>query len=423
VRARLLVSTVGIALAAVLVLGIPLGVVQARRERSTATSRLEREADAVAAAVDDRLEAHQPLDPIRLEQLVHQGHQVTVTVPGRPPTVVGASIEGGALRVPSGASQRARVIAAAPMSELSERQRHVWLVVSALSAAGILAAVLLALVQGRRLARPLERLARTSSRLGTGDFSARAAHSRVPEIDAVAQALDASAVRIARLIGREREFSANVSHQLRTPLTGLRLRLEELGGLEDPDEIAQEVERALDQTDRLERTIRELLVASRGAGRDVRSLALHELIGEHVAGWRPIFAKAGRRVVVAASSQVTALASAGAVGQALDVLLENALRHGAGTVTVALESLDDDVRIVVLDEGSGIPDEARAAIFERGSSLAGGTGVGLSLARALVEADGGQLVLARPRPPRFEIRLRVAVATDTPVVPSSGQPR
>ncbi|TML05071.1 MAG: HAMP domain-containing histidine kinase [Actinobacteria bacterium] len=406
-RTRLLVSTVGIALAAVLVLGVPLGVVQARRERSTATSRLEREADAVAAAVDDRLEAHKRLDPARLRALVRRGHSVTITVPGRTATVVGSPIDGSALRVPSGASQRARVIAAAPMSELSERQRHVWLVVSALSAAGILAAVLLALVQGRRLARPLERLARTSSRLGTGDFSARAAHSRVPEIDAVAQALDASAVRIARLIGREREFSANVSHQLRTPLTGLRLRLEELGTLHDRDEIAHEVERALDQTDRLERTIGELLAASRGADRDLRSLRLDELVAEHAAGWRPIFAGAGRRLVVGASSPVMALVSAGAVGQALDVLLENALRHGAGPVAVLLEGLDDEARISVLDQGPGIPEQARAAIFERGSSLAGGTGVGLSLARALVEADGGRLVLAERSPPRFEIRLRV----------------
>jgi signal transduction histidine kinase len=420
VRTRLLVSTVGIALAAVLVLGIPLGVVQAERERSTATSRLEREADAVAAAVDDRLEAHQALDTARLEKLVRRGHRVTIAVPGRPTTIVGAPIDGGALRVPSGASQRARVIAAAPISELNERQRHVWLVVSALSAAGILAAVLLALVQGRRLARPLERLARTSGRLGTGDFSARAAHSRVPEIDAVAQALDASAVRIARLIGREREFSANVSHQLRTPLTGLRLRLEELATLRDPAEVSREVERALDQTDRLERTIRELLAASRGAGRDLRELRLDDLVAEHVAAWRPIFVKAGRRLVVDAPAQVSGLASAGAVGQALDVLLENALRHGGGTVTVRLAGVDDQARIAVLDEGRGIPEEARTAIFERGSSLAGGTGVGLSLARALVEADGGQLVLTALQPPRFEIRLRVPAPAA--IAPHPGAP-
>jgi signal transduction histidine kinase len=405
---------VGIALAAVLVLGIPLGVVQAKRERSTATSRLEREADIMAAAVDDRLEAHKALDTVALAHLARPNHQVTIKVPGSTPTIVGPPIHGAALHVPSGAAQRARVVASAPMSELSERQRHVWLVVGALSAAGILAAVMLALVQGRRLARPLERLARTSGRLGTGDFSARAAHSRVPEIDAVAQALDASAVRIARLIGREREFSANVSHQLRTPLTGLRLRLEELPTFSDPELIAEEVERALEQTDRLERTIVELQAASRGAGRDLRTLRLDELIADHAAAWRPIFAKADRRLALDASDPVVALASAGAVGQALDVLLENALRHGAGTVTVALASLPVDARISVLDEGPGIPADARPSIFERGSSLAGGTGVGLSLARALVEADGGQLVLASARPARFEIRLRLPGATGTP---------
>jgi signal transduction histidine kinase len=406
VRTRLLASTVGIALAAILVLGIPLGVVQAKRERSTATSRLEREADAVAAAVDDRLEAHKPLDPARLQPLVRRGHRVTIAVPGGTTTVVGATIHGDALRVPSGAAQRTRVVASAPMSELRERQRHVWFGVGALSAAGIMAAVLLALFQGRRLARPLERLARTSGRLGTGDFSARAAHSRVPEIDAVAQALDASAVRIARLIGREREFSANVSHQLRTPLTGLRLRLEELTTLRDPELLGEEIERALEQTDRMDRTIGELLAASRGAGRDVRPLQLADLVADHAAAWRPIFAKAGRRLAIDAQEPVVGLASAGAVGQALDVLLENALRHGGGTVTVGLEGLPHEARIAVMDDGPGIPPDAQTSIFERGSSLAGGTGVGLSLARALVEADGGQLRLASTRPARFEIRLR-----------------
>jgi signal transduction histidine kinase len=105
---------------------------------------------------------------------------------------------------------------------------------------------------------------------------------------------------------------------------------------------------------------------------------------------------------------VTGVASAGAVGQALDVLLENALRHGRGAVSVQLEQLPGEARIAVCDEGPGIPEEVRAEIFERGSSPAGGTGVGLSLARALVEADGGRLVLASPHPVRFEIRLRGA---------------
>lgn len=394
-----------IALAAILVLGIPLGVVQAGRERSDATSRLEREADVVAAAVDDRLEAGRPLLPAQLQRLVRTGDRVTIVAPTGT-TVLGDAITGASLRVPSGAAQRARVVAAAPMSTVSDRVRHVWLAVVLLSIGGVAAAVLLGLVQGRRLAQPLERLARTSSRLGTGDFSARAGSSRVPEIDAVAHALDSSAIRIARLLGREREFSDNVSHQLRTPLTGLRLRLEELGTLRAPNLIAEEVERALEQTDRLERTIQELLDASRGAGRDLQALSLGEVVRDHAGSLRPIFDRARRRLVVEAPEPVTALASPGAVGQALDVLLDNALNHGRGTVTIALSHGPDEARISVADEGPGIPEGAEAAIFERGSSLAGGTGVGLALARALVEADGGRLLLVSARPARFEVRLR-----------------
>src|SRR5438270_406798 len=79
-----------------------------------------------------------------------------------------------------------------------------------------------------RLVRPLDAMADTSRRLGEGDFSARAGRFGIPEVDVVAEALDASAERIAGMVAREREFSGNVSHQLRTPLTALRLRLEEV---------------------------------------------------------------------------------------------------------------------------------------------------------------------------------------------------
>jgi signal transduction histidine kinase len=405
-RRRLLVSTALIAFVAVIVLGVPLGIVEAHRARADERAVLEREADGVAAAIDDRLERGQPIEPASLRRLVRTRDRVTIAVPGRAPVAVGAAASASLISERSGQTQGATVIASAPLRELNERIWARWLAIALLSAGGVAAALLLGFVQGRRLARPLERLARTSRELGTGDFSARAGHFAIPEIDAVASAMDATAVRIARLLAREREFSLNVSHQLRTPLTALRMRIEELQQLREPELIEREAQHALAQTDRLERTITDLLAAAReGRAGDTRTLRLDELARAHVAGWRPLFQRAGRRLDLDAPAASLAAASSGAVGQALDVLIDNALRHGRGRVTVVVDQRDSRSFINVSDEGPGLPKGAEAEIFDRGRSLRGGDGVGLHLARELVAGDGGQLVLRSARPAVFEIRM------------------
>ena len=227
-RRRLILSTGAIALAAVLILGVPLGIVETRRARSDAAARLEREADAVAAAVDDRVERGQRIAPSDIAALVRHGHRVVVVAPDGTRTVAGARLGRDVLSQRSGAAQRARITASEPRSEVDERVRNVWLLIAALGAGGLLAATALAALQARRLVRPLDTMAGTSRRLGQGDFSARAGRFGIAEIDVVAEALDASAERIAETVAREREFSGNVSHQLRTPLTALSMRLEEM---------------------------------------------------------------------------------------------------------------------------------------------------------------------------------------------------
>jgi signal transduction histidine kinase len=413
-RRRLIGSTALIALAAVLVLGVPLGIVEAKRARGEATTRLEREADAIAAAVDDRLELGRPLDPVALARLLGEEHWARVTDRHGRVTIIRGPHQGSALSVRAGVRSEAHVVVSAPADELSERTRKTWLLVGLLALGGTLAAIALASVQARRLARPLERLAQTSALLGEGDFSARAGHFGVPEIDAVASALDRSAVRIAQLLGREREFSANVSHQLRTPLTALQLRLEELAQLEDPAAVHEQAEHALAETERLERTIVELLAIARGrAGEGIGPMELTALVRRHEPGWR---ASAGhqRRLRLEAREPVHVEGSAGAVGQALDVLVENALRHGAGTVTVSVLRRGGHGCVRVEDEGSGIPAGTEQEIFERGSSLGGGTGIGLHLARALVEASHGRLVLVQRQPAAFEIQLHQTAAVSEP---------
>ena len=226
-RRRLILSTALIALAAVVVLGVPLGVVEAARLRADATARLEREADGAAGAIDDILERHRPVAPSLLRRHARASHRIVVTTRDGRRISTGPPLHGRLLQARSGSGSRTVVLAQAPMSELDGRVHREWLLIGVLAAGGVLFAVALAALQARRLARPLEAVARRSEQLGEGDFSVRSGRFGVPEIDAIAQGIDTSAARIAELVAREREFSANASHQLRTPLTALRLRLEE----------------------------------------------------------------------------------------------------------------------------------------------------------------------------------------------------
>jgi signal transduction histidine kinase len=424
VRRRLTTSTALIALAAVVILGVPLGLVEAARVRTEQTSRLEREADQVAGVVDDRLERRLPLTSAELAPLVHRGHSVAVIANGRP-VRAGARLTGEVVTVRSGVSKAAVVTATAPSSEISGRVRRSWLLIGLLGVGGIAVATALAAIQARRISRPLESVARTSARLGEGDFSVRAPRSGVPEIDAIGSALDSSAERIAELVAREREFSSNVSHQLRTPLTALRLRLEESARTDDPDELRAELDAALVEADRLEAMIADLLAYARSArtGHAV-PVALNATVAEQAAAWSPLFRRVSRSLTVAPSGTAQAFASPGTVGQVLDVLLDNALGHGSGPVRIEVTEDARFATIAVEDAGPGVPELDAERIFDRGATRAGGTGIGLHLARALAAADGATLRLTRASPPRFELRLRRqapgARAAPEPSIPPAG---
>ena len=406
-RRRLILSTALIALAAVIVLGVPLGAVEAARLRQDAESRLEREADAVAGAVDDRLERHQPVPPDLLRRYARGAHRVVVVPHSGPAIMTRPPIAGEVLRAHAGSGAAARVIAEASVTELDARIHRAWLLIAALSAAGVLVAVALAAIQARRLARPLEAIARRSAQLGEGDFSVRMGTVGVPEMDAIAQALDVSAGRIAELVAREREFSSNVSHQLRTPLTALRMRIEEAGDLDDRAARSEEIDAALSEADRLEATIAELLAhARRDDTEAAATIDLGAIVADHYATWRRVFRRAARDLRLAAPDDVEARASPATIGQVLDVLLDNSLRHGAGTTTIAVTAEPRHVEIIVADEGPGIAEADRDRIFERGASRGSGAGIGLHLARALAQADSASLRALPGAPTRFALRVR-----------------
>jgi signal transduction histidine kinase len=404
VRDRLLLASFLMVFVAVVLLGVPLAVLGIQHVRDEARDRLGREAQAVAALLAGDDGENRALPIARLRALLSPHHAVLITEEHGLQTTIGRPPGGERVEATAAAGPDTRVTVLAPAGELNNGVDGV-LVVVGLSALGSLAAALgLGWWLARRFARPLEALAAASRRLGRGDFGVRAGRYSLPEIDAVAAALDRSAERLGMLVARERAFSANVSHQLRTPVTALRLRLEEL--LQSPEAATRaEAGAGLAQADRLERTIEDLLVLARhGRAGEVESLDLAAVLRDRARAWAPAFRRRHRSLQVSSPSRAEVQSVRGAVEQALDVLLENALEHGGGTVSASVRLGDGHAVLAVSDTGPGIAPGAESGLFERESG-----GLGLRLARALVEAADGRLRLAEGRPPTFEIVLPVAL--------------
>ncbi len=275
----------------------------------------------------------------------------------------------------------------------------------------LIAAALLAAIQARQLARPLERLARSAGRVGDGDFTTPAAASGIDEIDDIARSLRLSANRVDRMLEAERSFTADATHQLRTGLTGIAIRLELLERHPDP-EVATEARAVLEQTHELNTTLDELLVVARKGSTGERStVELVDIVDDHLDDWRARFDAQRRQLVVTTGIAVPVSATPGLVGQIFNVILQNSLHHGSGTVIVLVEG----TAITIEDEGRGIADADVASLFERPSDHQAAHGRGLALARRLAESDGGRLELIRRRPAQFRLSYVSAhdLATDT----------
>jgi len=403
VRRRLLLSTGLIALVAVLVLGVPLGLVGTRLLRQRAEARLEREADAAAVALGRRLRAGKPVDAGAVRAAARPGDRLEVVLPDRRRIAAGADVGARPIRASAARAGALSVTALAPATDRTDDVGGVWLAVIVLSLVAVGTAVGLALVQGRRLAAPMERLAARVGRVAEPGVSVDAHPSGIAELDAIGAALVDADRRVEDALRREREFSDNASHQLRTPLAGLRMRLEELRALATTDDAAAEADAALGQVDRLVGTIEHLEALARGRAPGAAAPAdLARVVADHVADeWAPRFAAAGRALTARPPHGVGARLAPEAARQVVDVLLDNALRHGAGATTVRVTAARGWALLRVGDEGPGVPPARAAELFERGVSSANG-GVGLAVARELVRREGGELSLVHAKPACFE---------------------
>jgi signal transduction histidine kinase len=290
------------------------------------------------------------------------------------------------------------------------------LVILAVALLAVLAAVGLAVWQARRLASPLSDLAATAERLGSGDPRPRHRRYGVPELDRIADVLDASAERIGRMLTAERRLAADASHQLRTPLTALSMRLEEImATADDREAVKEEAAIALGQVERLTDVVQRLLTNSRdprtGSAVD---FDLDEVVKQQVEEWRPAYQGEGRSMVLSGARGLRAVGTPGAVAQVLATLIENSLMHGAGTVALHTRVTGNQAVVEVSDDGPGVPPDLGARVFERSVSGRNSTGLGLAVARDLAEADGGRLELLQQRPPVFALFLAQEIVPPAP---------
>ncbi|MET8690366.1 HAMP domain-containing sensor histidine kinase [Streptomyces sp. NPDC004732] len=313
------------------------------------------------------------------------------------------------------------VRASSPDDAVRDRVLAAWAALLGVTVIALAVAVVVARRQARALAAPLEDLSRHCRAVADGDLNARAAVGGIAEIDQVSHTHNAMLHHLSELLRRERDFTANASHQLRTPLTGLQLTLE--AGLAQ-DDVGPALQEALAATHRLNHTVEELLRLARADGMTRApspDRPVARLLRETEERWHGLFARHGRRLELTGGQDTGDVRiPGGPVAEILGVLLDNARVHGRGTVRLTVRDLGDALAFDVTDEGRVSEDPAQ--LFERGRSAGGGSGIGLALARDLATRLGGRLSATRAAPATFTLLVPAGVHRDEEPGPT-GTPR
>jgi signal transduction histidine kinase len=439
---RLLLSYLSITAFVLLIIEVPLGITFARAERDRLVAAVERDATVLATVVEDTLEAGATsgLDPVAAAYQDRTGGRVVVvdrsgvTVADSDPPAPGrrdlstrpeiaaalrgehtagsrssATLGGSFLYVAVPVASQGRVYGAVrityPTSAVDARVRRVWLALGGVAVVVLGVVALVGLALARSTTRPMRRLERATTAVARGDLEARApADQGPPEVRGLAAAFNDMAARLGRLLGAQQAFVADASHQLRTPLTALRLRLENLE-VTMPPAAAGDLRAAAAETGRLARLVDGLLVLARAEAapsrREVVDLAA--VVADRQAAWAPLAAEQDVELTVQPGPTAPVWAVPGAVEQVLDNLLANALRVApAGSrIELAIVRAEGWVELHVTDEGPGMSAEQRERAFDRfwrgPATDREGTGLGLAIVRQLQEASGGTAEL-HPNP-------------------------
>jgi signal transduction histidine kinase len=308
---------------------------------------------------------------------------------------------------------------------VNARKRRDVLVLVALAFVALLLGLAVAWLLADSLSRPMRALAGAARRVGHGELDTRAAVEGSGEQREVARSFNAMTDRLGRALQSQRAFVANASHQLRTPLTGLRLRLEAAAGRSRDPGVREELAAAEEETMRLADLLRDLLVLAREEQPPVPAepAPLAAAAAAARERWEHRAEVAGHELELSGERSLAVLAAREDLGAILDNLIENAISYSPAGEPVRIEwsRAGDEAMLAVLDRGPGVADDEREAVFERfyrgqaGRDVAG-TGLGLPIVAALARRWGGSASLAPREGGGTRAEVRLPPATD--VVPS-----
>lgn len=423
-RERLVIAFVGLTLAVIGLYGVPRAYFLADLVRDQAWTTLDGTSAALAGLVEERREAGGAVDAALLEHGLTGADRIEYQPADGAVIAVGTPVddEGGIVvtrALPDGGSLELSASGDAVSSSVRDAITPLVLLGLALA----IGSAVLGFALARRMARPFQELAGISRELGHGRFDLDIPSYAVPEAEDIGSSLRGAAAQLDDLVRREREFAANASHQLRTPVTALRLGLEDLTlWPETTPEVREELDRGIAELDRLNAAIDELLDLARG--RRIEAHEVVDLVAVARAGverWERRLASEAREIVFRQEGRRSRTrVPSGPVEQVLDVLVDNAREHGAGTVLVEVRDAGTHLEVVVGDEGTR---RFGADVFRRGVSTgaAGSEGIGLAVASELADLCGGHLSLDTTSPTtRFVLWLPPRDQVRGPAGPASG---
>ncbi|TPQ20984.1 sensor histidine kinase [Streptomyces sporangiiformans] len=288
--------------------------------------------------------------------------------------------------------------------DMTSRLWSIWGFRAILAVLVLAVAAVIGVGAARRLTRPLRQLNDMASKFSDGDLTARSPVTGPKETQTLARTLNQGAERLDTLMSAQRIFVADASHQLRTPLTALRLSLDNIADGVDDEFVKEDVEQATAEVVRMSRLVNDLLVLARAEAKVTAAepLPLREVLEERFSVWRPAADERGVTITLrgVVDGRLFVLASPGHLDQVLDNVLSNALEVSpdGGTITVRVRPQDDQVVLSVLDMGPGMSEAEKSRAFDRfwrGQGLTGrtGSGLGLAVVRQLVSDDGGTVAL------------------------------
>ncbi|MGV9249651.1 sensor histidine kinase [Streptomyces sp. NPDC003710] len=455
---RLLLSYLALALLVLAGLEIPLGYIYARGETSRASQSVERDASMLAEVTEENIEKGQldALPDVVGDYATRTGGHVVVTdkqgivladshpagrigvsLAAQPdiaralnnqPTVAtttdgeGRDVLSATMPGSSGTTIRGALRLTYPLDQVSTRVHRIWAAL-ALAGACILAAIaLVAFSLARWITRPLRTLEAATTQLADGHLAHPPdATTGPPELRRLAASFTHTATRLQHLLEAQQAFASEASHQLKTPLTALRLRLENFEPYLDPRAHGS-LEEAVGEVERLGRMVQGLLALARleNAATTPEPVDLDAVLADRVAMWEPLAAEQYVALDIAGPPAGHVWAIPGALEQIIDNLLANALRVSPPSTTITLQRAPGG-ELHVVDRGPGMSDADRERAFDRfwrsSDSHHDGTGLGLPIVRHLVDASGGTITLHPATGTGLDARIRLRPAPARPVPP------